>query len=127
MRKDRFAEMMGLGHDRLGQVERHRQDAIGLDGICKNLNAVRAVTNLLAHSPCTLRGGFDLGNADVIGFEESPDVNGRSPLAPERLPDGKNPWSLYFAAFDAAPDDSRVFQNRCDVKNRCETPACEHF
>lgn len=56
MSEDRLASAVGLGHDRLGQIQRHRQDAVCLDGICKDLDAVCAVTDLLAHPPCRLRG-----------------------------------------------------------------------
>ena len=53
--KDRFPSAVGFIHDRLCQIQRHGQNAILLDGICKNLDAVRAVVNLLPHSPYRLR------------------------------------------------------------------------
>ena len=55
MGKNRFAGTVGLGGDRLGQVRRHGQDVIKLHGIRENLNAIRAVVNLLPHPFLCLR------------------------------------------------------------------------
>ncbi len=83
--------------------------------------------HLLVHSFFPLPGRFNLGNEDVIGFEVCLHVDGRSTLAPERLADGKNPRSFYFAAFDATANECRVLQYGRDVIDGCESPARQHF
>src|SRR5262252_3132216 len=102
MSKDRFAVLVSLGDDRLGHIQRHDQDPIGLNGTCENLDTVSAITNLLPRSLHSLGGRFDIGDFDVIRFEEAPGVNGSSAFSPERLTGGENPWPFYFAEFYAA-------------------------
>ena len=127
MRKNRFALAMRFGDDGFCDVDRHDQNAVLFNGTGKNLYAVRAVVNLLAHSLDALGGRFDVGNADVIGFEKSLHVNGRSAFPPERFADGENPGPFYFAGFHAMTDEIRVLEDGPDVKDRGEAPARQHL
>ena len=86
--EDGFAGPMSLGCDWLGQVYGHGQDAIGFDGVGKNLDAVGTVADLLAHALRGLSGGFNFWHVEVIGFEECFDVDRSSAFHPERLADG---------------------------------------
>src|ERR1035438_4589771 len=83
--------------------------------------------DLLAHSLYRLSARCNLRDADVILLQESFDVNRRSILPPKWLPDRKDAWPLHLATFYATPDESRVAQDRRDVKDGRKSPARQHL
>jgi hypothetical protein len=93
----------------------------------KNLDAIRAIMNLLAHPRDTLRTRFHVRNIDVIGFEKFLGINRRSALCPERFARRENPWPFHSAAFDMLADELRVLEYRCDVEDGCEAPPRQYF
>jgi len=88
MRKNRFPREVGFRDDSFSQIQGHYQDAVPFDRTRKNLDAVCAVVDLLAHSLHGLPAAFDFGHADVVGLKKSPYVNGRSAFRPKRLANG---------------------------------------
>src|SRR5262249_29920834 len=126
MGEDRFACAVSFIDDGFSQIQGHDEDAIGLDRTGENLDAVRAVTNLLAHSLDTLSRRFDIGNFDLIRFDESLCVNRRSTFSPEWLASGENARPFNFAGFDTVADEIGVFEDGSNIKNAGESPASEH-
>jgi len=125
--KDRLPFAVGGRDDRGGSVHWHDEDAIRLDGLGEDFDAVCAGAKLLLHAVGSLGVGFDFGDADLIGFEKIFDVDRSSALYPERLADGENSGAFHFAGGDTTPNENCVFQDGRDVKDGGETPAREHF
>ena len=97
---------MGLHDDSFCQIQGHDQDAVPFDGTRKNLDAVCAVVDLLAHSLYRLGVRFDFGDADVVVLKKSLHVNRRSPFHPKWLAGRENPGPFHFAVFNATPDEN---------------------
>ena len=104
MRENGFSGAMGLGNDGGRQVQRHDEDASGLNGASKDFDAIGAIVDLLADAHDGLRRGVDFWKGNMVFCEESPNVNRGPSLCIKGLADGENARTGDFAGSDAAAD-----------------------